>query len=102
MVQFCVACWEALYGTRPFTVAERGLDALPALVEEIEKGGLPAPPADSRVPPEVREVLARGLAADPEVRWPSMASLVAALERAGNLDRRQPSTNAPPAAALPT
>jgi serine/threonine protein kinase len=82
---FCVACWEALYGTRPFTVTERGLDAIPALAEAIDKGVLPAPPPDSRVPPEVRDVLARGLAADPEARWPSMAALVTALERAGHL-----------------
>ena len=101
---YCVACWEALYGARPFTVTERGLDALPALVEQIEKGVLPAPPAASSVPPEVREVLARGLAADPEVRWPSMAALVAALERAAHLDRRRPTTTtttAPPRRRAP-
>ncbi|HSD86305.1 MAG TPA: serine/threonine-protein kinase [Kofleriaceae bacterium] len=88
---FCVACWEALYGTRPFTVTQGGLAAIGSLMEEIEKGVLPDPPPGSTVPDGVREVIARGLAADPSARWPSMASLVAALERAGNLARR-PST----------
>ncbi|MCX5746502.1 MAG: serine/threonine-protein kinase [Proteobacteria bacterium] len=78
---FCVACWEALYGARPFTVEQRGLDALVALIDEIEKGVLPSVQS-SKVPAEVRAILARGLAADPEARWPDMASLVAALHHA--------------------
>ena len=78
---FCVACWEALYGARPFTVAQRGLDAIVALIEEIERGVLPSV-STSKVPPEVRAVLARGLAAEPDARWPDMTGLVAALQHA--------------------
>jgi serine/threonine-protein kinase len=35
---FCVATWEALYGTRPFVVSERGLEAVVALITAIENG----------------------------------------------------------------
>ena len=71
---FCVALYEALYGHRPFralTVAE--------IVMAIRFGEIAAPPSNSRVPPWLRRIVLRGLACDPEERWPSMQALLAAL-----------------------
>jgi tetratricopeptide (TPR) repeat protein len=65
---YCVSLYEALYGKRPFPIN---------LVEEVT-AGLPLD-AGLRVPRGVRSVLARGLAADPKARFPSMAALVDAL-----------------------
>ena len=71
---FCVALWEALHGERPFTG-----ETMEALAQAIARG-LPAePPAGSRVPAWLRAALLRGLAADPERRWPSMPALLAVL-----------------------
>jgi eukaryotic-like serine/threonine-protein kinase len=72
---FCVAVWEALTGTRPFTGET---------IEELEKSiaaGVPAGAGNS-LPPAVRAALVRGL--DPEFtrRWPSMSALLTALEQA--------------------
>ena len=79
---FCVATWEALYGTRPFSVDRDSLDAVPELAATIETGVLPDPPPGSTVPASVRAVLARGLAPDPAERWPDLGELLAALEAA--------------------
>jgi len=76
---FCVAGWEALAGTRPFTGATTG--ELRAAIAR----GVPRPPR-SRLPGRFRRVLARGLAAEPEARWPSLRALLAALRAA----RRRP------------
>jgi serine/threonine protein kinase len=68
---FCVTAWEALAGTRPFTGATLG-----EIGHAIDRGQ----PADAaRVPRTVRPALERGLAADPEQRWPAMAPLLDAL-----------------------
>ncbi|HEU0035274.1 MAG TPA: serine/threonine-protein kinase [Kofleriaceae bacterium] len=68
---FCVALYEALYGERPFAAN---------FVDEIARTPL-ATTGSGRapVPRHVREALARGLAADPRRRFPSMDALVAAL-----------------------
>ena len=51
------------------------------LVAAIIRG--PKPPASSTgVPEAVRDVLARGLAVDPDNRWPDVDTLIAELERA--------------------
>jgi eukaryotic-like serine/threonine-protein kinase len=73
---FCVAVWEALTGTRPFTG-----ETLAALETSVA-AGVPAS-AGSSLPPGVRAALMRGL--DPEAirRWPSMGALLAALEQVG-------------------
>jgi eukaryotic-like serine/threonine-protein kinase len=42
---------------------------------------------DPRIPRRVRGVLARGLAAEPAARWPSMTAMVDALERSQRLPR---------------
>ena len=70
---FCVALYEALYGSRPIRPAGERAPSGPA--------GFP-PPRTARVPPGVVRVLARGLQPDPAQRWPSMDALVAALREA--------------------
>jgi len=59
---YCVALVEAFTGTLP----ERGA----------------ADDALREVPPRLRHVLSRGLALDPEARWPSMEALLRAIGRA--------------------
>ncbi len=84
---YCVTAWEALTGARPF----HGKD-LAELKAAAAAGSAPAAPM---LAPAVREVLARGLAADPDARWPDMPALLHALERAlrpasAGRDRRLP------------
>ena len=69
---FCLTLWEALHGERPFT----------------EAGAL-RDPAGSRVPARLRQVVLRGLSADPAARWPSMEDLLAVLERDPSAVRRR-------------
>jgi hypothetical protein len=42
---------------------------------------VPVAPPEGKVPGRVREVVLRGLAYDPEDRWPAMDALVLELER---------------------
>jgi eukaryotic-like serine/threonine-protein kinase len=69
---FCVALWEALHGARPFGGASTS-----ALASAIRSAELPPPVA--HVPPRVRAVLTRGLAADPDRRFADMPELLHAL-----------------------
>ncbi len=78
----CVALWEALYGERPFS--GRKVDALR---EQVLHGDRSPPPSDRPVPTWLRKVLERGLATDPDHRWPTMDALLAAL--AGGAARRR-------------
>ncbi len=71
---FCAALYEALYGERPFPGATLG-----ELRMNLIAGRMHAPPPRSPVPPWLRRVLVRGLATDPERRWPDMRALLAAL-----------------------
>jgi len=74
---FCVALWEALWGSRPFpgtTPAE--------LRAAVRAGVLAAPPGRSRAPRRLVAALRRGLAVDPAARWPDMTALVEELSRA--------------------
>jgi eukaryotic-like serine/threonine-protein kinase len=70
---FAVTAYEALFGARPFTG-----DNLSALALAIADGRI-IEPAKHRVPPWLRRVVRRGLADDPEARWPDLESLLAAL-----------------------
>lgn len=76
---FCVMVYEALYGARPFDGA-----TIDELVRDIQRG----PPRRRGVPRGVARCLARGLAVDPEARWPSMSALGDALVRAVRVRRR--------------
>ena len=88
---FCVAMWIALFGTHPFGDLEGAasdrptkvlVDVAPAVL-----AGKRRQTARRRVPRWLVRTLDRGLASDPDKRFPSMAELVAALE-AGTSNRR--------------
>lgn len=70
----CVALWEALYGVRPFV----GL-SLAELRDRIKDGTMNAP-NEAGVPTRLRAVLKRGLHAEPDARWPDVATMLAELE----------------------
>jgi tetratricopeptide (TPR) repeat protein len=78
---FCVALWEALYGSRPYP--GRHLAALRLAIEDRAL----AAPTHRRGPARLRSVLARGLAASASARWPDMASLLVALRAAARRRR---------------
>lgn len=70
---FCIALWEAVYDQRPF----RG-STLTALSAAVLEGRIAKPIGDN-VPKWLHEVLSRGLAVDPDQRWPSLSELLDAL-----------------------
>jgi tetratricopeptide (TPR) repeat protein len=71
---FAVALYEALYGSHPFAGK-----TMVALVQRTLDGAVAEPPAESDVPAWLRRVVLRGLAVDPEHRWPSMRAFAAVL-----------------------
>ena len=73
---FCVALWEALFVSRPFSGA-----TLPELRAAVRAGTIATPPGRPRTPGRLIAALRRGLAADPAARWPDMTSLVEELTR---------------------
>ena len=75
---FCVALYEAIYGQRPFT--GRTLAELATAVVSTENIEFPS---SVSVPRHVRNVIRRGMARKRSERYPSMAALLAALERRG-------------------
>jgi tetratricopeptide (TPR) repeat protein len=80
---FCVMLFEALYGERPFPG-----DHMAAIADSIAAGRMVPPPDERPVPARVHAVVLRGLAADPEARWPSMDALIDALAAAAEPRRR--------------
>ncbi|MCA9707296.1 MAG: serine/threonine protein kinase [Myxococcales bacterium] len=81
---FCAVAYEALYGVRPYDGPNRL-----AIAYAIHQGKLTPPPADAKVPPKLHEAIVRGLAKEPDARWPSMEALVAAIEEATGVRRRR-------------
>ena len=71
---FCVALYEALYGVHPFP-CKSYLD----LRQRVLSGEVTPPPAQSDVPPQIRDAILRGLEVAPNRRFPTMEALLAAL-----------------------
>jgi serine/threonine protein kinase/tetratricopeptide (TPR) repeat protein len=104
---FCLALYEGLYGQRPFVEVERPAEVDTASVAGAEGAGDAAlarqpwlvmqkfhrrvqpPPPESDVPGWLRQVVLRGLSADPAERWPSMAALLSELSRDPAARRRR-------------
>jgi serine/threonine protein kinase len=70
---FAVSLWEALYRQRPFP----GRTAF-AVAHAIADGNISPPPHRSRVPHWVEQILRRSLSTDPDERFDSMGSMLAA------------------------
>ncbi|MEM9458662.1 MAG: serine/threonine-protein kinase [Myxococcota bacterium] len=68
---FCVSLYEAVYGERPFPGSTPD-----ELMASMLFGILRPAPKGSTVPTRLREILLRGLAAQPVERWPSMEVLL--------------------------
>ncbi|MEM7159338.1 MAG: serine/threonine-protein kinase [Myxococcota bacterium] len=81
---FCVTLYRMLYGEAPFAG-----DDLQSLRARVCRGAINPPPAGVSVPNSVRRVLLRGLAVDPQRRWPTMQQLIVALERCLRRRRRR-------------
>jgi len=90
---FCVALWEALFGTRPFAG-----EAPTALAARVMSGEIQAPNDPGDVPSWLVRVLRRGLGPQPEDRYPSMDALLdvlARLRRDGNEHESAPRPERP-------
>jgi eukaryotic-like serine/threonine-protein kinase len=83
-LSFCVALWEALYGSKPFAG-----ETVSQIASAMERGEVRQPPEGSRVPDRLRQALLRGLAADPAARHPSMEELLDRLENDPGAVRRR-------------
>ena len=70
---FCVTCWEALFGERPYPATNTA-----QLRSMLAEGVIGKPRDPDRAPAWLRAVIARGLAPIPDERWPSMQALLAA------------------------
>ncbi|MCB9561644.1 MAG: serine/threonine protein kinase [Kofleriaceae bacterium] len=70
---FCVTAFEALHGVRPYAGA-----SWQALLASIDAGAITRGPG--AVPAWLDAILARGLAASPASRWPSLTALLDAID----------------------
>jgi serine/threonine protein kinase/tetratricopeptide (TPR) repeat protein len=103
---FCLALYEGLYGQRPFAetrpvvAIEASTDASAEdadgtgrrpswLVRQKFRRRVRPPPPDRDVPGWLRQVVLRGLSADPAKRWPAMAELLVELSRDPAARRRR-------------
>ncbi len=71
---FCVTLYEGLYGKRPFIGR-----SFAELASNVSSGAYTPPPRDVSVPRRVRRALLRGLATDPDLRFPDMDTMIHAL-----------------------
>ncbi|HTE50979.1 MAG TPA: serine/threonine-protein kinase [Kofleriaceae bacterium] len=81
---FCVMAYEALYRSRPF----RGT-TLGELVESVHDEPAAPVPGRRAAPRGIWRCIRRGLAVARDGRWPTMAPLLAGLERAAAAPRRR-------------
>ncbi len=81
---FCVSLFEALYSQPPFG----GTTSVERLVS-MQKGYIQEVPSKSLVPGWLHAVIVRGLAFQPDARWPSMDALLAELNHDPARIRRQ-------------
>jgi tetratricopeptide (TPR) repeat protein len=84
-----VMAWELLYGERPF----RGENLL-ALAASVLGGRRGPPPKSRGVPAWLRRLMERALSPEASQRWPTMAALLAELERGRTLARARVATAA--------
>jgi tetratricopeptide (TPR) repeat protein len=92
---FCVTAYEAFYGRRPFVAG-----SLEELRRKVTAGEIQPPPPGRAIPGRIHRALLRGMAVDPDARFPSMDALLAALRPPA---RRWPWVAAAAAAiAIPT
>ncbi len=73
---FCVALWEALLGRSPFFG-----NSIEEIREATSNGVLSERPGAVGLSPALRRALERGLAVEPEARFPDMETLLVILER---------------------
>ena len=81
---FCVSLHEGLYGQHPFDCTTLG-----TLIAGVSSGEMLEPPPGNKVPTWLRRVLLRGLAVDPDRRYPSMTALLAELGKDPAVARRR-------------
>jgi ABC-type branched-subunit amino acid transport system substrate-binding protein len=81
---FAVSLWESLHGDRPFTGK-----SLRALQRAKATEDLTYVAPTSEVPEALREILRRGLRADPDARFPTMTALLDALTTAIDPSRKK-------------
>jgi tetratricopeptide (TPR) repeat protein len=81
---FSVALFEALYGRRPFGDPGEG-----GLEERLLAGRIEPRPAGSPVPEALHRVVLRGLAREPEDRWPRIGDLLDAADAVPRERRRK-------------
>ncbi|CAN5321138.1 hypothetical protein BH11MYX1_BH11MYX1_19440 [soil metagenome] len=86
---FAVATYEALYGERPFLLGDAHRGNLGAIVDAITAQRIHPPPVSTSVPAALRAVVLRGLAASPSERWPTLTSMLDALDGAAQPPRRR-------------
>ncbi len=73
---FCVTLWQSLCNETPY-----GADTYEDLVANVTNGRLRPVPRGARVSAKLRDILIRGLDANPAKRFPSMQALLTAIER---------------------
>lgn len=83
---YCLMAWTVLAGTHPFdrlthASARTSDSAVTAgnMPPQLSRESAPVWPKTRGVPRHVADALQRGLASDPDQRWPSMAALLASL-----------------------